>query len=167
MKSLMSFAILIVLSAMVWGCGDSGEKVKATPTKPAKAANPNGLTDFEMEHGIGPIKEVLKLSETIDAALAKKGEKTFEVKCFQCHRVDSKLVGPPLFDVTLRRKPEYILNMMLNPEGMIQKHPEAKKLFVQFLTPMANQNLTKDEALSILEYLRRTGKEIKEVKKPS
>lgn len=164
MKFLMTSVIVFALSAMVWGCGDSGEKVKATPTKAAKAANPNGLSDFEMEHGVGPIKEVLKLNETIDATLAKKGEKTFEVKCFQCHRVDSKLVGPPLYDVTQRRKPEYIMNMMLNPEGMLQKHPEAKKLFVQYLTPMANQNLTKDEALSILEYLRKAGKE---VKKPS
>lgn len=161
MKHLMSAVILIVLNAAVWNCGDSADKPKATPTKPAKAANPNGLSDFEMEHGIGPIKEMLKLNETIDAALAKKGEKTFEVKCYQCHRVDSKLVGPPLHDVTLRRKPEYIVNMMMNPEGMIQKHPEAKKLFGQYLTPMANQNLTKDEALSILEYLRKEGKEVK------
>ncbi|KAB2879285.1 c-type cytochrome [bacterium] len=161
MKLLKASLILFALSAMLWACGDSGEKVKATPTKPAKAANPNGLTDFEMEHGIGPIKEVLKLSETIDVALAKKGEKTFELKCFQCHRVDSKLVGPQLHDVTKRRKPEYIVNMMLNPEGMIQKHPEAKKLFAQFLTPMANQNLTKDEAMSILEYLRKEAKEVK------
>lgn len=157
----MSAFILIVLNATVWSCGDSADKPKATPTKPAKGANPNGLSDFEMEHGIGPIKETLKLNETIDAALAKKGEKTFEVKCYQCHRVDSKLVGPPLHDVTLRRKPEYIVNMMMNPEGMIQKHPEAKKLFGQYLTPMANQNLTKDEALSILEYLRKEGKEVK------
>ena len=153
MRSLVSFVIVIALGAMLWSCGDSGEKAKATPTKAAKAANPNGLSDFEMEHGVGPIKEELKLNPTLDAALAKKGMKTFETKCFQCHRVDSKLVGPMLQDVTLRRKPEYILNMMMNPEGMIQKHPEAKKLFAQFLTPMANQNLTKDEAMSILEYL--------------
>ncbi|MBL7994946.1 cytochrome c [bacterium] len=161
MKILKTVLILFAVSVMVLACGDSGEKVKATPTKAAKAANPNGLTDFEMLHGIGPIKEALKLSETIDVALAKKGEKTFELKCFQCHRVDSKLVGPQLHDVTQRRTPEYIVNMMLNPEGMIQKHPEAKKLFAQFLTPMANQNLTKDEAMSILEYLRKEGKEVK------
>ena len=139
MKFLKTALMLSVLSAMLWACGDSGEKVKATPTKPAKAANPNGLTDFEMLHGIGPIKETLKLSESIDLALAKKGEN----------------------DVTQRRTPEYIVNMMLNPEGMIQKHPEAKKLFAQFLTPMANQNLTKDEAMSILEYLRKEANEVK------
>ena len=161
MKSLMSLFLMFVLGLTLWSCGDSGQNVKATPTKAAKAANPNGLSDFEMEHGIGPIKEVLKLNETIDAALAKKGEKIFEVKCYQCHRVDSKLVGPPLHDVVVRRKPEYVVNMMLNPEGMIQKHPEAKKLFAQFLTPMANQNLTRDEALAILEFLRKTAKEPK------
>ena len=159
MKYAALIIAVIIFNLSILGCSDSGEKVQAMPTKPAKAANPNGLSDFEMDHGIGPIKEAINLSESIDVALATKGKKTFETKCFQCHRVDSKLVGPPLFDVTLRRKPEYILNMMMNPEGMIQKHPEAKKLFAQYLTPMANQNLTKNEALSILEYLRKTGKE--------
>jgi mono/diheme cytochrome c family protein len=161
MKSLTFLFLIAALSVVVLSCGDSGDKVKATPTKPAKAPNPNGLTDFEMEHGVGPIKEPIKLNDAIDIALAKKGEKVFEVKCYQCHRVDSKLVGPPLNDVTLRRKPEFILNMMMNPEGMLQKHPEVKKLLGQYLTPMANQNLTRDEALAILEFLRKTGKEYK------
>ncbi len=161
MKSVNILLLVAALSVYVMSCGDSSQQVKATPTKPAKAANPNGLSDFEMEHGIGPIKEALKLNEAIDMALAKKGEKIFETKCYQCHRVDAKLVGPPLHDVTLRRKPEYIVNMMMNPEGMIQKHPEAKKLLAQFLTPMANQNLTRDEALAILEFLRKAGKEVK------
>lgn len=161
MKSVMFVSLMFVFGLALWSCGDSGQNVKATPTKAAKAANPNGLSDFEMEHGIGPIKQALAMNEAIDATLAKKGEKIFETKCYQCHRVDNKLVGPALNDVTLRRKPEYIVNMMMNPEGMIQKHPEAKKLLAQFLTPMANQNLTKDEAMAILEFLRKAGKEYK------
>ena len=63
-------------------------------------------------------------------------------------------VGPSLGGVTARRTPEYIMNMILNPEGMIQQHPEAKKMLAQFLTPMPNQHLTEDEARAVLEYLR-------------
>jgi hypothetical protein len=37
---------------------------------------------------------------------------------------------------------------------MLQKHPEAKKMLAQYLTPMTFQNVSKDEAMQILEYLR-------------
>ncbi|MCB0834640.1 MAG: cytochrome c [Bacteroidetes bacterium] len=150
MKFLLVFSLAAVLFLNI-GCGGDGEKVSATPTK--KPANPNGLTDFEMTHGTGPIKAKLELGP-IDQLTAKKGEKVFELKCYQCHRIDSRLVGPPLHDVLKRRQPEYVLNMILNPEGMLKKHPEAKKMLAQYLTPMTFQNVSKDEAMMILEYLR-------------
>jgi len=46
------------------------------------------------------------------------------------------------------------MNMILNPDQMIKENPIAKKLFMEYLAPMANQNLTQDEARSILEYFR-------------
>jgi hypothetical protein len=47
------------------------------------------------------------------------------------------------------------MNMILNPEEMIQKDPIAKKLLVESnLAPMANQHLTEAEARKILEYFR-------------
>jgi len=47
------------------------------------------------------------------------------------------------------------MNMILNPEEMIQKDPIAKQLLIDSNgAPMANQNLTEDEARSILEYFR-------------
>lgn len=161
MKTCFAF---LIIGAVFVGAAGCGSNTAETPAKKPVIANPNGLTDFEMEHGVGPIKQKITLSETIDKTLATKGEKIFEVKCYQCHRIDSKLVGPPLFDVAARRKPEYILNMILNPEGMLQKHPEPKKLLAQYLTPMTFQNVTKDEALAILEYLRKMNQEHK---KPS
>ena len=44
--------------------------------------------------------------------------------------------------------------MILNPEEMVAKNPEAKKLLAEYLAPMANQNLTEKEARLILEYFR-------------
>jgi len=130
--------------------------VAATNTASANA----GLSDFQMEHGIGPITEELKL-EAVDVNLAKKGEKTFETKCFSCHRLNDRYVGPPLVEVTKRRKPEYIMNMILNPNEMVQKHPVAKKLLAEFMTPMTFQNVTKDDARAILEYFRHEGSKVK------
>jgi hypothetical protein len=47
------------------------------------------------------------------------------------------------------------MNMILNPEEMVQKDPIAKQLLVEYNgAPMANQNLTEDEARAILEYFR-------------
>jgi hypothetical protein len=46
------------------------------------------------------------------------------------------------------------MNMALNPQEMVEKHPETKKLLAEFFVPMPNQNITKDEAREVLEYLR-------------
>jgi mono/diheme cytochrome c family protein len=112
----------------------------------------SGLSAEQVEHGIGPISSFEV--GPIDAALAETGLAAFTTKCSACHKLDERYVGPPLGDVTSRRSPAYIMNMILNPEEMIQKHPEAKALFAQFMTPMPNQHLTEPEARAVLEYLR-------------
>ncbi len=123
-----------------------------TDTSEAASEN-NGLSDEEMAKGIGPIKDIQLTA--IDDALATRGEEVFNVKCVACHRFEERYVGPPLGDILEKRTPEFIMNMMLNPEEMIQKHPEVKAMLAQFLTPMPNQNLTEADARAALEYIRR------------
>lgn len=118
------------------------------------AANPYGLTEWEMQHGIGPITEPVELGD-IDPNLAKKGEQAFKTKCGACHKMDKRYVGPPLRGVVVFRGPEYVMNMMLNPAEMIEKHPIAKGLFQQYLTVMTPQNVTEEDARAIVEYLRK------------
>ena len=100
--------------------------------------------------GVGPVDHV-DIS-TLGAARALEGSKLFPVKCSACHKLDERYIGPALAGVTTRRQPEWILNMILNPENMIQQDPTAKALLGQFLAPMANQHLTRDEAESLLAY---------------
>jgi cytochrome c551/c552 len=72
-----------------------------------------------------------------------------------CHSIDQKLVGPALGDVTKRREPEWIMNMMLNPDGMAKENEAAKSLLIEYNNvPMINQHLSEKEARAILEYLR-------------
>lgn len=140
-------AICLVIGLAVAGCGDGDAEPSGD-----RAADPSGLTGEQLENGIGPVTE-LELG-AFDAALAAQGEEIFVLKCSACHKPDERYVGPALRDVTLRRTPAYVMNMILNPEEMVQRHPEAKALLAQFMTPMANQNLTREEARAVLEYLR-------------
>lgn len=104
--------------------------------------------------GIGPVKSI-NIPETIDASLATAGEDVYNKMCTACHKMDRRFIGPMLKDVTIKRSPEWIMNMILNPEEMIQKDPIAMQLLIESnMAVMANQNLTEEEARSILEYFR-------------
>lgn len=106
-------------------------------------------TDF----GVGPVQEELKLTP-VDNNLVTKGKSLFDVKCVACHKFDSRLVGPALKDVTKRRRPEWIMNQILNPLEMTQQDKVAKELFAQYLVQMTFQDVTHDDARAILEYFR-------------
>ncbi len=104
--------------------------------------------------GIGPITE-LKLPETIDEAMVKEGKEIFDAKCTACHKPTTRYVGPAPKGIMKRRSPEWIMNMILNPEEMIKKDPIAKQLLRDYNgATMSNQNLTEDESRKILEYFR-------------
>lgn len=104
--------------------------------------------------GIGPVKE-LKLPDTIDEELAKKGKGIFDSKCTSCHKFQDKYVGPALSGIMNRRTPEWIANMIMNPVEMTQSDPDASALLAELLIPMANQNVSLEETKSIIEYFRR------------
>ena len=54
-----------------------------------------------------------------------------------------------------RRSPEWVMNMILDPEKMIKEDPLARELLIEFNgSPMANQNLSEEDARAVLEYFR-------------
>lgn len=111
------------------------------------------LIDLENK-GIGPIDSV-PLGETIDIEMANRGQVLYEQKCTACHKVGTTFIGPPPNGILERRSPEWIMNMILNPEEMLQKDSLAKALFMEFNGQlMTNQHLTKAGAREILEYFR-------------
>lgn len=127
---LFTFLLVSALSVFMQGCGEDTQEI-----------------------GVGPVKKV-ELSATIDNALVEQGKTVFEAKCVSCHKFDEKLVGPPLKGVSKKRKPEWIMNMILNPEKMTKENIEAQKLMAQYLTQMTFQNVTEPEARAVLEYFR-------------
>lgn len=114
--------------------------------------SPFGCGGNNSEIGIGPVKKVTL--GPIDKSLADKGKQIYDSKCITCHKIEEKLVGPPQKGVTKRRTPEWIMNMILNPEQMTKEDPVAKQLFGQYLVAMTFQNVTEDDARAILEYFR-------------
>ncbi|WP_332369768.1 hypothetical protein [Spirosoma telluris] len=62
--------------------------------------------------------------------------------------------GPGWKGVTSRRKPEWIMNMILNVDMMLGKDAEAQKLLELCLVRMPNQNLSEAEARSMVEFMR-------------
>lgn len=150
--------LFAVFALALTSCGNKAEKKAEKPAPAVKAANPNGLTDFQMENGIGPVTEKLNLGE-IDEAKAKKGEAAFKVKCAACHKLDARFIGPAQRYTADRRSPEYIVNMMMNPDTMLAKHPTAQKMLAEYKAPMANMHIQLPEAMNILEYMRKVAKE--------
>ena len=126
----------------------------AAPAATASGATAGGLTPFQIEHGIGPITAPVSVDAKVDEKMAKHGHELFEQKCSACHKMSERYVGPALGEVTKRRTPAFVMNMVLNPQGMVEKHPVTKKLLGEFFVPMPNQNLTPDEARQVVEYLR-------------
>lgn len=145
-KKLTGFAMVALL--LVAGCGgaENGEN-QASAEKET-----GGLTEFELEHGVGPVDEVVTVGE-IDMEKVELGKEIFRTKCSACHKMDQDYVGPPLGNVLEERTPTYVMNMILNPVEMTKKHPVAKKMLAQYMNQMTFQNVSKEEARAIVEYL--------------
>ncbi len=149
--------VFLAVSAAACGGGESPPDAGVSST-PSSEPAVSEISADELEFGIGPIRG-LDLGE-LDTTLAQAGEEMFAVKCSACHKLDERYIGPALRDVTERRTAEYIMNMILNPEEMVKNHPVAKQLFAEYnFTPMANQQLSEEDARAVLEFLRQAGAE--------
>ncbi len=148
--ALLTTALAFALA----GCGQSKKSEGAEGGESAEAAEHEaGLSPFQLKNGIGPITEEVSVGP-VDRALASQGAKLFGAKCTACHKMEERYVGPSLGGVATRRTPTYIMNMVLNPQEMYEKHPVAHGLLAEYMTQMPNLALTKDEARAIMEYLR-------------
>ena len=105
------------------------------------------------DKGVGPIIAV-DITGRINQSMADEGEVIFNRICSACHKLDQKFIGPALIGVTKRRTPEWIMNMIMNPEQMVKKNAQARRLHMEYASPMVNQGLTEAETRSILEYFR-------------
>ncbi|MBU2949845.1 cytochrome c [Tamlana agarivorans] len=132
---------------------ENTQSIELNASAEAKDVPPSKTIDLNNK-GIGPITS-LTLDDTIDTKLAKQGENLFKNTCTACHRPDKKFIGPAPKDILTRRTPEWVMNLILNPNNMVKNDPLAKALLEEHHgSPMPIQITSEDEARALLEYFR-------------
>lgn len=146
-NAILFFATLF----FVFAC--SPGKPKENSASEPKKENPVAEV-ADPAKGIGQIKNVT-LHTPLELDRVERGKAVYEMKCAACHKLtDQRIVGPGWKDVTKNRKPEWIMNMILNVDVMLEQDPEAQKLLELCLTRMPNQNVSVGDARDILEFMR-------------
>ena len=157
-----NYLFLFLFTTVLISCGGSAdESSEATSDEQPQSmisAAPKTLAEAEQgwqtNMGVGPIT-AFALPAEIDQVMADSGKVVYEAKCTACHKPDKDFIGPAPKGIMARRTPAWVMNMIMDPEGMIAKDPIARQLLIKFNgAPMANQNLTEEEARSVLEYFR-------------
>lgn len=166
MNTMKKYILILLFASLLSSCGNSDEKktkpevkigTKSSSSEKPKEVTKKTLTSEDMidmnNKGVGVIKSVT-LGE-LDTAMASKGEEVFKANCTACHKTDRKFIGPAMKGVVDRRAPEWIMNMILDPELMVKEDPLARQLLIEYNgSPMANQGISEDDSRALLEYFR-------------
>jgi cytochrome oxidase Cu insertion factor (SCO1/SenC/PrrC family) len=89
-----------------------------------------------------------------------RGEQIYRTRCNTCHSLTGNeladALGPDLLGVTQKREVQWLLNWLQAPDKMLKnKDPIATALFKQYNSlAMPNMRLNKEEALSLLDYIK-------------
>ena len=163
MKSALKF-ITLTIALLALSCGGGGEEQKESSKVKLKKQNTEKKADVKTtkasatidltNKGVGPITSV-SIPAEIDQSMVAQGKDVFDKMCTACHRAGKKFIGPAPDGIMERRTPEWVMNMILDPEGMVKNDPLARELLIEFNgSPMANQNISEDDARAIIEYFR-------------
>ncbi|MBR9998123.1 MAG: cytochrome c [Cyclobacteriaceae bacterium] len=145
----------LMIGGMVFSC--SGKKqpsgLRETQSQNNKPVSyEQAVEDWRNNKGVGPIIDIEL--DPVDQAMVARGNEVFENNCTACHLPYKEKIGPALVGITERRTPEWIMNMILNPEEMVKTDPICIGLLARYNAVMADQNLDEEEARAILEYFR-------------
>ena len=149
LRSLITATIAISGVYLLSSCGEGVEK-------DAKQLDVQELTKNQPEtHGTQLQASDITLANPLNADWVTGGKSIYELKCQSCHRLTAdKLVGPGWKDVTKRREPVWVMNMITNVDMMLETDPEAQRLLEQCMVRMPNQNISKEDARKVLEFMR-------------
>lgn len=155
--------------AGMMGAAKHSQKIKKTAKQKNAVSHPDqvvasshatgsaaiDLNAFNNSQGVGAFHHVQEGS-SINAAMAEQGQEIFETRCTTCHQpTNQRMIGPGLKGITRIRTPAWIMNMITNPDKMVQRDSVAKALYNEFnQTQMTNQGLTNQEAREVLEFFR-------------
>lgn len=143
--------LFFVLFGLVIACGGDGGSDQNTPKEKPKSMVEDEPADDGK--GIGEVKNVA-LNTPLKQDMVDNGKAVYELKCAACHKLsDKRVVGPGWKGLTSKRTPEWIMNMTLNVDVMLEEDPTARELLKECLVRMPNQNLSEQEARDVLEFM--------------
>jgi len=146
--------VVILLFFAGYGNGQTNQESNESAEEPTSMIAKEEMAEPMNNKGIGPITSVI-LDKEIDMGMARLGEVIYQQMCITCHKPDKDFIGPAPKGILGRRSAEWIMNMILNPEEMILKDSIAAALLIQYNgAPMADQNLSEEQARQVLEYFR-------------
>lgn len=150
----MKYLFVILVASLAFSCAP--EKPKGSEEFPDQPSTKSAAEDIisDPTKGLGAVKNVT-LKTPLELDRVGRGLAIYEMKCSACHKLtDQRIVGPGWKNVTINRKPEWIMNMITNVDVMLEKDPEAQKLLELCLMRMPNQNMSIGDARDVLEYMR-------------
>ncbi|MBK9318079.1 MAG: cytochrome c [Bacteroidetes bacterium] len=146
----LKLLITCALSISLFSCTSRQEAEEAAKGSPSPV---DAAIEQPEEHGT-EVKEIV-LSNPLNMEWVEAAKTIYDTKCLSCHKLtDEKVVGPGWKDVTKRRQPVWIMNMITNVDMMLEEDEEAQKLLEQCLVRMPNQNISQDEARQLIEFMR-------------
>jgi len=113
------------------------------------------------------MKNLLLIALMIPALLfaeeSLNGENIFKSNCSACHKIDKKLVGPPLKNITEKREEDWLLSFIKNSQSLINGGDKAaKEIYSEYNELlMPPQNLSDAEIQSVLDFITTESKNTK------
>src|SRR5690554_2799722 len=152
MKKLL---FILTLGMGLYACSGGGEDEAQNEDDIFAAAESKIKTEeYDPKRGLGKWDHV-ELGEQLNVTMAKEGKVISDLKCASCHKyTDERLVGPGWQGVTEKHRTEWIMNFITDPDPMIDRDPELQAQLEICLVRMPDQNLSDEEARSILEFMR-------------
>ncbi|WP_159024068.1 c-type cytochrome [Formosa sp. L2A11] len=150
----VSFLIIMLIAVVLFTSCLDAFKTKST----LEFIHPDLHTEYTTKtksRGVGSVKK-MSLTDSISNTLAKKGALIYKTSCVSCHKLtDQRRVGPGWAGITNNRRPEWILNMIINTDEMLNLDEAAIMQLEDCLTRMPSQNLNLEESRSVLEFMRK------------
>ena len=116
--SLLTFTLLT--AALFTACGGGNSEAEQSSPEPQ-------ATEAQETHGLEFKAGDVQLTTPLNQEWVTAGKATYDLKCQSCHKLnDERVVGPGWKDVTKRREPHWIMNMITNVDMMLETDPEAQ-----------------------------------------
>lgn len=163
---LLATLLATVLASALAGCGErprdtardaaaAGTQAAGTTPPATDAADTAAASLVVAELDRGP-----RAAETLapSDSLATVGQVLFDAKgCTGCHEAGSAETAPDLRGVTGRRTEAWLRRQLTAPEWMAEHDPLTRAMVEQYGMPMADLDVSADEATALLQYLLRDG----------